>query len=88
MPPVKNQPKNPFGPDLLSTVATAGIAVLIDRLGGSVAISQEDRDALATRYGGAVGVKIEELEPGRSYRLTLVRADPASRPVDPDRPLS
>lgn len=79
--------RDPFKPDAMAAVTQAGMAVLIDRLGGSVELSQADRDALAVKYGGAVGVKIDEIEPGR-YRLSLVRVEATARPVEPERPIS
>lgn len=71
--------KNAFRPPMLELVTQMGMAVLIDRLGGSVVVSQADRDALGEKFGGGVGVKVEEVEPLKSYRFTLV---PAKRPDD------
>lgn len=68
----------------MELITQAAMAVLIDRLGSSVVVSQADRDAVATRYGGAVGIHIEEMEAGRTYRFTLVAASgspPSAKPV-------
>lgn len=66
--------KNAFRPGVLELVTQMGMGVLIDRLGGSVVVGQADRDALAEKFGGGVAIKIEEVEPLKSYRLTLVAA--------------
>lgn len=78
----------PLAPDLLAAIANAGMAVLIDRLGGSVVITQADRDAVARKYGGAVGVQVVQVEPGRAFRATLVAADPLARPPAPEEQLN
>jgi len=67
-------------PRPLTLATEAAFAVLLDRLGGSAVVSQEDRDAVAARFGGAVGVRVERVEAGRSYRFSLA-------PATPDRPL-
>ena len=67
-------------PRPLTLATEAAFAVLLDRLGGTVVVSQEDRDALAARFGGAVGVRIERVEAGRAYRFSLA-------PATHDRPL-
>lgn len=77
--------KDPCAADLNARIAQAGMAVLIDRLGGSVVISQDDRDAIATKYGGSVGVKVEEIVKGRSFRFTLI---PVTGKPEPSKPVS
>ena len=75
--------RNPFRPNVLELVTQMGMAVLIDRLGGSVVVSQADRDGLAVRYGGAVGVAVEEVEPNRAYRFTIVKTVGTPPPETP-----
>ncbi len=67
-------------------VADLGLPVLLDRVGGTIVVGQEDLDAVARKYGGAVGVRVEQVEAFKSYRLSLVRADPKKAP--PQRPVS
>ncbi len=61
--------------DPMVAMAHAALPVLVDRLGGTVTVSEVELAELSDRYGGAVGVKATEVEPG-TYRLTLVAAKP------------
>jgi hypothetical protein len=76
--------KDPFERpgDRMVKVANVALPVLVDRLGGTVTVTAAELVALGERHGGAVGVKVDELEPGR-YRLTLVPVAPR-----PERPAS
>ena len=64
-------------------VADLGLPVLLDRVGGSMVVRLDDLDAVRQKYGGSYGIKVEQLEPLKSYRLTLVRADPRKAPPQP-----
>lgn len=75
--------KDPFkGKQDRLHMARIGLPVLLDRVGGRVTITRSDLDAVAAKYGGAVAIRAEELEPGRSFRLSLAPSD-AKRPPDP-----
>ncbi len=75
---------NPFAKKVdLRMVADLGLPVLLDRFGGSIVVGQGDLDAVARKYGGAVGIKVEQVEPFKSYRLSLVPADPKEAPLQP-----
>ena len=77
---------DPFRPerDPMVTIAHAALPILVDRLGGSVTVSQRELAQLSERYGGTVGVNAAQVEEG-VYRLTLV---PMRAKPDPDRPVS
>lgn len=71
-------------PDPMVQIAHAAMPILVDRLGGSVTVSQVELAQLSENYGGAVAVKAEQIEKG-VYRLTLVAAKP---PPDTEKPVS
>ena len=75
---------NPFAKKVdLRMVADLGLPVLLDRVGGSIVVGQEDLDAVARKYGGACAIKVEQVEPFKSYRLSLMPADPKKAPPQP-----
>jgi hypothetical protein len=64
---------NPFKrkPDAMVAIAHAAMPILVDRLGGTVTVSEVDLAALSERYGGAVAVTAEQVKGDRgAYRLT------------------
>lgn len=69
--------QDPFKPkrDPMVTMANAVVPVLVDRLGGTVTVSEIELAALSERYGGAVGVKARQVELG-VYQLSLVPVKP------------
>lgn len=70
-------PKPPeIPPDELKTdVAKLALPLLVERLGGTVEITEAEHQAFAERYGGLrnVGVQIEHTPNG--LRLTIVRTE-------------
>ncbi len=76
---------DPFkGRDPMLAIAHAAVPILVDRLGGTVVVSEIELAALSKRYGGSVGVSAVQEAPG-SYRLTVVSVVGRS---DPNRPTS
>lgn len=69
--------EDPFKPkpDQMVQIAHAAMPVLVDRLGGTVTVSQVELAELSEKYGGAVAVRVDKLDKG-VYRLTLVPAKP------------
>lgn len=66
--------------DRMVAIANVAVPVLVDRAGGSVTITTEEFDELRSRFGGAVGVKAVEIEPG-TYRLELTSIDSRPEPL-------
>lgn len=61
--------------DFRAEVALIALPLLVERLGGTVEITQAELDALAERHGGIrqVGTQIEKTLNG--FRLTIVQKD-------------
>jgi len=75
--------KDPFTRrDPMVAMAHAAMPILVDRLGGSVTVSQVELAELSERYGGAVAVKAEQIGAGE-YRLTLIAARPKPDTASP-----
>jgi hypothetical protein len=76
--------RDPFKPkrDPMVAIAHAAMPILVDRLGGSVTVSEIELAELSEKYGGAVAVQAKE--EGRGvWRLTLVSAKPKPEPEKP-----
>jgi hypothetical protein len=76
--------QDPFKPkrDPMVAIAHAAMPILVDRLGGSVTVSEIELAELSEKYGGAVAVSAKEEGQG-VYRLTLVSAKPKSDAAKP-----
>ena len=65
--------------DPMILIANAALPVLLDRLGGSATITDEDFAALEAKYGGHMGVRATKDREG-VIRLTLARYDRSAEP--------
>jgi hypothetical protein len=71
--------------DPMVLIANAALPVLLDRLGGSATVTEQDVAALTAKYGGHMGVQAIKDREG-VIRLTLARHDPPPEPKAHERP--
>jgi hypothetical protein len=66
---------DPNSEEFTTTIALIALPLLVERLGGTVEITEAELDALGERHGGIrrVGTRIEKTANG--FRLTIVRKD-------------
>lgn len=60
--------------------ARLALPVLVERLGGSVTISEDELEELGRRYGGTKNIALEIRYHGQALHLTLISA-PQQPPV-------
>jgi hypothetical protein len=65
--------------DRMVAIANAAVPVLVDRLGGTVTVSELELAALGDRYGGAVVAVQLPCAPSQREPRQVVRALPAPR---------
>jgi hypothetical protein len=66
-------PKSKDPEKIKADMASVALPVLIERLGGSVVITEEEYEAMGRRYGGVSRLAVQAEYHGNALHLTLIK---------------